>query len=106
MCSTPLRYIPSADARDALRLPRFSEGQVEEFSAEICATEEPEYLIYISYQWLHKDLVARTTALDDLAHSQHRRILKAVDDFRDLDPENRHERLGLWIVSSTHDAAS
>lgn len=94
-----LRYVRYSDVCNAVRLPRYSAGNVKTFSPNT-RDDNAKYIIYFCYRWIHKDSITGKTAPDDKVHSQHRRMLRALEDFLQLHPSVNRDKLGLWIVSS------
>ena len=101
-----LRFVWYSDFCKSGRLPRYTDGTLRTFSSRReCGSysDNPDYIIYIAYRWIHKDPMTGKTANDDKVHTQYRRMLRALDDYLTLHNAIDREKLGIWLVSSKHE---
>ncbi|GAB1743489.1 hypothetical protein NU219Hw_g9317t1 [Hortaea werneckii] len=94
-----LKYVKYADLTRHGRFPRSSDGITQTFATESTpyseALVEP-FILFISYRWVTK--TPWHAAPDDDENTQYRRTISAAEEFLELHPEVKRERLGVWIV--------
>ncbi|KAI8584143.1 hypothetical protein K450DRAFT_168516 [Umbelopsis ramanniana AG] len=93
-----LKFIPYSDFCQFGRLPRSDDGLVQSFmssSHDGSQSHKAEFVIFMSYRWINKR--PGSTSPDDEKHTQYRRMVKAAEDFLELHPSVKREKLGIWL---------
>lgn len=95
-----LKFIPYLDFARFGRLPRSTDGLVQEFKLGTDGQEDNvEYLIFFSYRWINSEQSLNTP--DDANHTQYHRMLDAIGKFLKVHLEVDSEKLCIWMVSLT-----
>ena len=100
-----LKFVRYSDFLRFGKLPRWSDGLAQQFLSESGESHQgdvAEFVIFFSYRWINKDQGASSP--DDAKHTQHRRMVRAAEEFLRLHPSVDRERLSIWVVSPTQES--
>ena len=85
------------------RIPRSSNGITCKLHTGSDDTKIGDFILFFSYRWVANDPGSQSAgdSPDDIHNTQHRRMVRAVNQFLKLHPDVDPEKLCIWIVSSS-----